>query len=139
MSEQFRKDWEECKAKADQAAKNCVPTPCAFWPSDGLTPETDTTLEEAIKKGTVTVEADGECGGAYVVLPNWRGTFEKWVVSEEFGRLEKYPKNHVHVSASQSSVLRLSQSAARHEAWAEALVKALNDIGIRAYAKTYLT
>lgn len=95
-----------------QAAEQCVPTPMK------------------IAGGELIM--DGECGGAYVVVPDARKGFARWLKTTENGS----PHHH---SGMRFYAERNDQSADRATAYAEGFAKVLRRNGVEATVVKYLT
>lgn len=95
-----------------QAAEQCVPTPMK------------------IAGGELIM--DGECGGAYVVVPDARTGFARWLKTS--GNGSKHYPSGMRVSAKTRD-----QSADRANAYAEGFAKVLLRNGVEASVTRYLT
>lgn len=95
-----------------QAAAHCVPTPMK------------------IAGGELIM--DGECGGAYVVVPDARKGFARWLKTTGIG--SRHHRSGVCVYAE-----RRDQSADRATAYTEGFAKVLRRNGIEASVVRYLT
>lgn len=108
--------WETifilAKEAGELAATECVPTPMKI--SDG----------ELIM--------DGECGGAYVVLPDARKGFARWLKTSGHGKYQYRSGVLFYADIA-------SQSADRAKAYAEAFAKILRRNGIECKVVNYLT
>ena len=121
--------YDEARSAGLTAATVKKPQTVAFFESDGLSPETDTTLAQAVQQGKqVWVETEGVCGFAWIHFPKWREPFEKWLVASGNGKLEHYPKNHVSIWVSE-----FNQSYERKVAYAQTFAAALQKHSITAY------
>lgn len=95
-----------------EAAAECVPTPMK------------------ISGGELIME--GECGGAYVIVPDARKGFARWLKTNGHG------VRHYHGGVSVYAETE-SQSVDRAKAYAEAFAKVLRRNGVECRVSTYLT
>lgn len=111
-TERWQAIFELATAAGKRAATECVPTPMK------------------ISGGELIM--DGECGGGYVVVPDARKGFSRWLKTTGNGSPNDYSGMRVYADVK-------SQSADRAYAYAENYAKVLRRNGIEANATRYVT
>ena len=110
-----------CKAFAE-----CVPTPVKFGQAKGLT-------GSEMVPGTESIEPEGLCGWAGIVVKPARGPFITFCKANGHGSKHVYPGWILPCRGEFDS-----QSIERKEAYADAFIAVLQDNGIRAYKTSRL-
>ncbi|MDA1091428.1 MAG: hypothetical protein O3A85_14095 [Proteobacteria bacterium] len=112
-NERWQALFDMARRAGERAESECVPTPMK------------------IQGGELFME--GECGGAYVVVPDARKGFARWLKTSGNG-----DRDHYHGGTAFSAETN-SQSVDRATAYAEAFAKALRRNGVECKVERYLT
>lgn len=122
--------WETAVAAGKSALDNCVPTPVGFYSAD----------LQGNRLGETDIVEEGLCGGAYIVLSNFRDPFVKWMKANHPKKINKnYPGKGYTLSTHEATAHYRGQSFQRYEACADAMVKVLSEAGVACFTRSYLT